>query len=203
MTDDGGRRSEKDSRAESLLADYAAGALSEPFAVLVAAHRQMRGEGRVGAMPLSPIDRSPRLTAAPSNQVWDETGVIMPLALRSYVSRQQETPGTLEWRLFLPGIERCWISRVNGTQAYLLRCRPGSAVPPHTHTGREAALVLQGGFHDARGRYGVGDLAVADHTVAHRPVADREGICIIFVVLEGPVKLTGLVGRLIQRIFRM
>jgi putative transcriptional regulator len=184
-----------------LLADFAAGALSEPLAVLVAAHRQMRDEKRATTIPH--IARSAGASAPASDRPWEQLSSIMPLALRSYISRQQETPGTLEWHGFMPGIERCRISRAGEAEAYLLRCRPGSAFPQHTHMGREAALVLQGGFHDAYGRYGVGDIAVSDRGITHRPVTDRDGICIIFVVLDAPVRLTGFFGRLIQRIFRI
>lgn len=200
VTDDAARAREPNSRAKSLFADYAAGTLSEPFAVLVAAHRQMRGDDRFGAVPTErPISPSSAIESR-DDKSWEHISAIMPLALRAYVSRQQATPGTLEWKAFLPGIERCWLSRSAGGDAYLLRCRGGSAIPQHSHGGREGVLVLQGSFHDTLGRYSVGDLAVADHTIAHRPVADREGICIIFVVLEAPVRLTGLIGRAIQRI---
>ena len=188
--------SDSNALTKSLLADYAAGALSEPFAVLVAAYRQMQGKSPPGAVPLANVERSPRPPASA-----DPIGAIMPLALRSYVARQHGALETLEWRALLPGIERCRISRAGGTEAFLLRCRPGSAIPRHRHVGREAALVLQGGYHDAFGHYGVGDIAVADYTVEHRPVVDRTDACIILVVLEAPVRLTGLLGRLVQRIF--
>jgi len=200
----------------ALLADYAAGALAEPFAVLVAAYRQMQGRGSAPAPLAQPVRA--RASTAPSDhaafdhaasdqssssQIWDQISAIMPLALRSYVARQHGAFETLEWHALLPGIERCWISRADGGDAYLLRCRPGSAILKHSHAGREVALVLQGGFRDVHGRYRAGEIAVADHTVEHRPVADRGEVCIIFVVLDAPIRLTGLLGRLIQRIFRV
>jgi putative transcriptional regulator len=124
--------------------------------------------------------------------------VVMPLALRSYVGRHLGTP---EWRTILPGLERCRISRDGRADASFLRCRPGKAIPAHTHQGLEAVLVLQGGFRDADRHYAPGEIAVADGTIDHRPVADRSGQCIIFVVLEAPIRLTGPFGRLIQRVF--
>jgi putative transcriptional regulator len=124
---------------------------------------------------------------------------LMPLALRAYVSRHI---GAFEWHTLLPGIKQCLIARsVRGGDARFLRCRPRSAIPSHTHEGLEAVLVLQGGFHDAAGHYAVGDIAVADATIDHRPVADHGGDCIIFVVQEAPVRLTGRFGRILQRIF--
>jgi putative transcriptional regulator len=197
-----GARSEVEANrhAKALLAAYAAGALSEPFAVLVASHLQMTavdrvrrayGEGRFESLPLESWPRQ-----APSGL--DEIGALLPLALRHYASRHL---GALEWRTILPGIKRCRIAYGAWGEAIFLRCRPGAAIPWHTHTGLEAVLVLRGGFGDASGHYGVGDISVTDGSVAHRPVADRAGECIIFVVLEAQVRLTGLFSRLVQRLF--
>jgi len=179
---------------QTLLAAYAAGTLSEPFAVLVASHLQMRADSRAYAVSTSNRERWPR---QPLRGV-DQMIAFMPLALRSYVGRHL---GALEWRTILPGLQQCRIARDAHAEASFLRCRPGKAIPAHTHAGREAVLVLQGGFHDANGHYGPGDMAVADGTINHRPVADRTGECIIFVVLEAPVRLTGRFGRLVQRMF--
>jgi putative transcriptional regulator len=122
----------------------------------------------------------------------------MPLALRSYVGCHLGLP---EWRTILPGLEQCRISRDGRADASFLRCRPGKAIPAHTHQGLEAVLVLHGGFRDSDGHYAAGDIAVADGSVDHRPVADRAGECVISLVLEAPVRLTGLFGRLIQHVF--
>jgi putative transcriptional regulator len=179
-----------------LLAAYAAGTLSEPFAVLVASHLQMQADSRPDSAPIARLARPPR---QPMPGV-DQMNLSMPLALRSYVARHLGLP---EWRTILPGIEQCRISRDGRADASFLRCRPGKAIPSHTHQGLEAVLVLHGGFRDSEGHYAVGDIAVADGTIDHRPVADRAGECVIFLVLEAPVRLTGLFGRLAQRIFGM
>jgi putative transcriptional regulator len=51
------------------------------------------------------------------------------------------------------------------------------------------------------GHYRRGDIAIADQEVDHRPVADREEDCICFAVTDAPIRLTGPVGRLLQRLF--
>jgi putative transcriptional regulator len=191
VSDSGPSEAESSRPTETLLAAYAAGTLSEPFAVLVASHLQMRADSRAYAASISDRERQ----AMPGV---DQMIAIMPLALRSYVGRHL---GALEWRTILPGLQRCRIARDARADASFLRCRPGKAIPAHTHAGREAVLVLQGGFHDVDRHYGPGDIAVADGTINHRPVADRAGECIIFVVLEAPVRLTGPFGRHIQRMF--
>jgi putative transcriptional regulator len=194
VSDSGPNEAEAIRPAEALLAAYVAGTLSEPFAVLVASHLQMRAD--------SPAHRAPIFDPAhwrrqPMPGV-EQINAFMPLALRSYVGRHL---GALEWRTILPGLEQCRIAEDARGDASFLRCRPGKAIPAHTHDGREAVLVLQGGFRDQNGHYGPGDIAVADDAIDHRPVADRSVDCIIFLVLEAPVRLTGPFGRLVQRIF--
>jgi putative transcriptional regulator len=193
LRDSGSIRVEAGRRVAALLAAYAAGTLSEPFAVLAAAHLQMKADDRAHAVPIR-IDRR----GAPQMSELDRLSTLMPLALRSYVDRHV---GALKWRTILPGIKECRIARNARGETSFLRCRPGVALPVHTHEGLEATLVLQGAFGDVTGHYALGDIEVADDTVDHRPVADRTAECIVFVVLEAPVKLTGPLGRLIQRIY--
>jgi putative transcriptional regulator len=190
--DGGSSEAERSRPTEMLLAAYAAGTLSEPFAVLVASHLQMMVDN-----PAAPATHQRR----PSRPipVIDELNVFMPLALRSYVGRHLGAP---EWRTLVPGLEECRVFRDARAQASFLRCRPGRAIPAHTHGGLEAVLVLQGGFHDQGGHHGVGEIAVADRTIDHRPVADPAVACVIFVVQEAPVRLTGPLGRVVQRLFR-
>jgi putative transcriptional regulator len=206
VADGGPREAERSRPAERLLAAYAAGTLSEPFAVLFASHLQMTadspapgsdipGSNILGSVSIARHERRP----SRSVPAIDQLNVFMPLALRSYVGRHLGVP---EWRTLAPGLEECRIFRDARSQASFLRCRPGKAIPAHTHGGLEAVLVLQGGFRDQGGHHGVGDIAVADGTVDHRPVADRAVECIIFVVQEAPVRLTGPIGRLVQGLFR-
>ncbi|CDO61256.1 Transcriptional activator chrR [Candidatus Phaeomarinobacter ectocarpi] len=85
-----------------------------------------------------------------------------------------------------------------GIVARLLRIEPGKAVPQHTHEGMEATLVVQGAYSDDAGRFGPGDLELADDAVDHKPIAERGETCICFAVTEAPMKLTGRIGRIFQ-----
>jgi len=62
----------------------------------------------------------------------------------------------------------------------------------------EMTLVLAGGFSDDFGHYRRGDLATADASVAHRPIADLDEECICLVVTDAPLYLTGRVGRVMN-----
>jgi putative transcriptional regulator len=63
---------------------------------------------------------------------------------------------------------------------------PGAARPYPQGHGADAHL--DGAFNDERGRFGPGDISVADETIDHRPVAEKDRPCIAFSVLDAPVK---------------
>ena len=205
---------------DSLLASYAAGTLSEPLAVLVASHLQIKAENRLyleqleaaGGMLLDEIEPVP-LPDRDRRRAWVQSrranlaeqksstakvaDDLLPPALCAYFGR---TLDACRWRMLLPGIKQCRIAKDAAAEVSFLRCRAGKTIPAHTHDGLEAALVLAGGLRDAFGQYARGDIVVADDTVNHQPVIDRDGECIVFLVLEGSVRLTGGFGRLMQRI---
>ena len=86
----------------------------------------------------------------------------------------------------------------DGIVARLLRIEPGKAVPQHTHEGMEATLVVSGAYSDDAGRFGPGDIELADDAVDHKPIAERGETCICFAVTEAPMQLTGRIGRIFQ-----
>jgi putative transcriptional regulator len=77
----------------------------------------------------------------------------------------------------------------------LLRLAPGRGLPMHRHIGSEYTVVLQGGYTDATGNYGVGDFAVGPGPEQHEPIADAGPPCIALIVVEKPIVLTGPFGR--------
>jgi putative transcriptional regulator len=83
-----------------------------------------------------------------------------------------------------------------------MRMRRGEAMPRHTHGGIELVLMLDGGFTDERGSYRRGDVVISDGAVVHRPVADDDADCLCLVVMEGGLKLTGPLGRILNLFFR-
>jgi putative transcriptional regulator len=204
---------------DALLAEYAAGALQGPMSVLVEAHLELsprnlnfvRDLDALGGLLLDEApemalkDRDRRLDAifadnAPPPPVKLRQEVpadpVFPAAIRRFVGRPFSQ---VQWTSRLPGLREVKLDR-NGTEVSLMWLKAGCAVPSHTHTGREAVLVLQGGFSDLYGSYDRGDLAVADEMVDHKPVADENEGCVCFVVQEGHLQLTGLMGRIFQRL---
>jgi putative transcriptional regulator len=88
-----------------------------------------------------------------------------------------------------------------GFRASLFRLLPGMTAPRHTHGGHEYTLVLEGGFADGSEKFDRGDFALVDSTRHHEQVADPEG-CLCLVVLDAPVRLTGLLGALVNPFLR-
>src|SRR4029079_18615389 len=106
----------------------------------------------------------------------------LPSILAAYIGHAFEA---CKWRWLGLGLRRCVLRKDASCEVSFLRCRAGKSLLVHTHNGLEATLVLAGGYSDAFGHYRAGDMAVADEAVEHRPVADRDGECLVFLVLEG------------------
>jgi putative transcriptional regulator len=206
---------------DALLASYASGSLSRPLHAVVASHLALKADNRsfvssmenliaedMAAMPVSAAtkDRDTRLSAIFDNELAaigtadDELGAsFVPAPLMDYIGRPYES---LKWRTVMPGLREVAFENAPGCEASLLWIKAGRAMPSHTHPGVEATLVLKGSFTDATGFYGRGDLAVVDSDIDHKPVAGADEDCICFAVSEGPVKLTGPIARLFQKLIR-
>lgn len=202
---------------DTLMAYYVAGALPEPARVLVASHLEMNSVNRslvadldylageaLELTPPSPIaDRDRRLASifrsAPVNggafaPVSLPQSGSFPRALRDFVGFDV---GDVPWRTVIPGLREYEVGDIDGCEVSLFWIRPGRAIPSHTHKGVELTLILEGAYVDSRGRFGRGDISVADDSVDHRPVAEKSGPCIALSVMDAPIKLTGSLTRLI------
>ena len=129
----------------------------------------------------------------------DVTGAASPIALERFIGMPVDQ---VPWKKVMPGLAEFRLPDTDGAEVSLLRIDGGKAMPVHTHHGSEITLVLQGGFSDGSGHYGVGDIAYADDEVNHRPVADEGEVCICFAVVDAPVRLTGPIGRLMNSFIR-
>lgn len=200
-----------------LMASYASGSLSRALHALVASHLALNPTSRsyvaaleavaadgLDAEPmLSPVgERGKRLAAIfaddlrapPPEPARDQ---MMPAPLAQLVGKSF---GEIRWKTVLPGLREAQLEDRDGTEASLLWIKAGRAMPAHTHHGLEATLVLKGSFGDINGHYERGDLCVADDEIDHKPVAGNREDCICFAVSEGPVKLTGPVARLFNKL---
>jgi putative transcriptional regulator len=213
-------RHERPKALEAALKGYAAGSLPRALHALVGAHLELSCENRdfvaalegslaskdlMGAAPCEMRAGSARLAAIleqeplarekccrDSNPGW-------PRALRHYMG---EEPEKLPFRTLLPGISECRLSGDENAEALLYKVRGGKTIPEHVHMGEEFTLVLSGALLDRGQRYCPGDVNIGDDSVQHAPVAAPGQECICFVVLTGPLRLTGTIGRLFNRFMK-
>jgi putative transcriptional regulator len=204
---------------DALLAAYCAGSLEPALHALVASH-----------LALNPVNRSfvaalEELAAGRFNDGEAAPLAADPIRLEAILSAEQQTPGEeppppdpifpaplqrylgarfegVRWRRLLPGVREHRIERSGRGASSLLWIKRGRGVPSHTHEGSEVTLVLKGAFTDATGRYRRGDLVIADADLDHRPIGEGDEDCICFTVADAPLRLTGPLGRVIDRFFR-
>jgi len=205
---------------EDMLWEYVTGTMREPVAVVTATHLALcpicRGEVHrletiAGSLfeSVDPEDVESDLldrtigrletnqdavgAAETVDQPADPT---VPRPLRDYLPGPLDT---LHWDARRHGPARVrLLPEAEGFDVRLLKIEAGAAMPRHGHAGHEFTLVLNGGFSDASGRYGRGDLAIADPSVDHAPIADGDEDCICLAVTDAPLRLTGRFGRLLN-----
>ncbi len=210
---------------DTLLAAYAARALTAPLDALVESHLEMKPDNRgyiaaleaaagafltdIHPVPLTGRDR--RLVnifamhdgedhACPPSAA-DPPGAArpgLPSGLRRFVGCELSQ---LPWRTVTSGVEQAIVAEGAFGAASFLRCRPGKRLRMHGHTGPAAILVITGALADQQGRYEAGDVAVADGSCIHQPVVDSEGELICFMVSEDKVQTHGPIARMLEQIF--
>ena len=205
---------------ESLLIDYANGTLPLALEVLVETHISMNpasaksirmllqiggalmensdpvslSEGSFEKL-MAEIDKADNFDEETHLFVSNDNN-LLPLPLRDFI---QDVDSPRSWKRIGIGLfEQALDFGDNFGSAKLYRIAPGSSVPSHSHDGNEVTLVLSGGFTDEYGTYGPGDISIQETGAVHKPVADDDGECIVLAVNEGPIVLTGPVGRLLN-----
>lgn len=202
---------------DALMAAYAAGSLPRPFALVVAAHISLCPDCRAGfeahqiagGEVLETIGAAP-LSAGLKASLLDRLDAPAPAEPR--FPRSGAYPGPVmealggkppKWRSLGLGVRQSILAADRSGSVRLIYIPPGQAVPDHGHNGLELTLVLQGSFSDATGRFGTGDLEVADSALAHTPVADPGPPCICLAATDAPLRFTTLIPRLLQPLFRI
>jgi putative transcriptional regulator len=197
-----------------MLAGYAAGTLPRALHALVGAHLELSpaNRGFVSRLEESltqeafvaqsrPVrQRDARLEAIFGSEAAtprpEIRAGVMPRPLVHLLGQSVEA---LPFRSVLPGVKEFRFETHDDTRAVLYRIRAGRKLPQHSHEGAEVTLVLQGGFTDETGHYRRGDMVIADEHLDHVPVADADEECICFAVMDAPLRLTGPIGRLVNR----
>ncbi|MTJ80003.1 MAG: anti-sigma factor [Telmatospirillum sp.] len=201
---------------DEMLMAYGTGSLDEASSLLIATHltlcRRCRIEvERIEAMggglldSLAPESLSEgalarvmtRLDGPPARSRPPQTAAVagMPAPLWPYIAGGVDA---LPWRRVGPGIQQVFVASGPIARARMLRVAPGVVIPQHGHAAGEMTMVLRGGFADAGQTFEIGDIEVAGPETIHRPASDPEEGCLCLAVTDGPLRLTGLLGRLLN-----
>lgn len=206
---------------QDLVRAYVAGTLSHGYSMVVAAHVSMCDDCRallaaeeMAAGAVLELQQ-PEASAAPTDlrdRVLSMLDGPEPGDDSAPAPRMGVYPGPVakalngaepRWRSLGAGIRQAVLHAGTEGSVRLLWIPPGRAVPDHGHKGLELTMVLQGSFHDETGRFGVGDVEVADDELRHTPVADAGEVCICLAATDAPLKFQSLVPRLLQPLFRI
>ncbi len=206
---------------DALMAEYVAGTLPAPIQVLLASHLEMNRsntewvanlEALAGLelAEIDPVELSDReamlahiLASQSDPETPRQTDVQndTPEALQHFIGT---TIADIPWkRNRFAKIDEVQLGKFDGCKATLFRLQAGQGVPHHTHHGTEITLVLKGAFSDGTGHFKRGQISIADGSVDHRPVADKDQDCICFAVTDAPLRLTGPLGRFIAPFIRV
>lgn len=206
---------------DEMLAAYAAGRLPATFEMVVAAHVSMCDACRAalethetlgGALmeetPGEAVDGSllertlAMLDEAPAPHA----------ASRAAPKRFGIYPGPVaealkhappRWRAAGGGVKQQILVEDGKSSVRLLYIPGGMAVPDHGHHGTELTMVLQGAFHDETGRFGPGDVEIADESLEHTPIADEGMDCICLAATDARLRFLSLLPRLAQPFLRI
>lgn len=200
---------------DATLMAYAAGTLPEAFSLMVAAHVSLCDtcraatesydavggsllEGETSEMSagsleavLSGLDDMP-LEPKPAPRAKGA----LPAPLQDYVGGDLES---IRWRPVGMGVKQAILPTSGTATARLLFIPAGTAMPDHSHSGKEMTMVLQGAFSDDGETFARGDVEIADEDVQHVPVADMREDCICLAVTDAPLKFQGWLPRIVQK----
>ncbi|WP_286239145.1 ChrR family anti-sigma-E factor [Neptuniibacter halophilus] len=208
---------------EATLVSYAAGAISQSMALVVASHislcpscRQRVAQAEsIGGLLLDQMQQA-EIRSDAMEQALAALDGVMPesVSAREPISTVRREPGLpaplfeqlgcnldqVNWKRLVPGVYYhdlpCKSER--GGVSRLMRIAPGKGMLPHTHDGNELTLVLQGSFCDEVGRFSAGDVADLDSEIEHQPLVDSDEDCICLIATDAPLKFSTLLGRVVQ-----
>lgn len=202
---------------DAMLAAYAAGNLPHHFAVAVASHVSLCAHCRAAleahqAMGGALLEASESVAVSGSMKADLLAQLDAPAPPEPDYTRRGIYPGPVvaalkgqdpKWKTLGMGVRQSILSQDRNGSVRLLYIPGGQAVPDHGHNGLEMTLVLQGSFSDDTGRFGVGDIEIANQDLEHTPIADPGDACICLAATDAPLRFNAFIPRLLQPLFRI
>jgi putative transcriptional regulator len=206
---------------ETTLLEYFAGTLDAGRRVVVATHLEMCASCRrllagleaaagihLDALPPVPLADGALERVASRLEQSAATRPAEPSVTRQDLPVHVHALASCElgpWRWIGPGVywRSVALREPTATRVFLLKAAAGTQLPQHAHEGTELTVILKGAFRHEGGRFGPGDCDDADDSVEHSPVVEDGEECICLVAMEGNIRLSSFLGRLIQPLVRL
>lgn len=203
---------------DTTLAAFAAGTLDEGRSLVVATHLALCGHcrGFVAALEeiggemldrIEPVAMASDAAARTLDRLASPAPDAKPSAAPVWSAERDELLGYRlgPWRWISPGLHYrpVDVPATSESRVFMLKAAPGMTLPAHKHTGTELTCVLAGAFIHEGGRYGAGDCDDADQDDNHSPVIDDGETCVCLVAMQGQIRFTGLLGRMMQPFIRV
>ncbi len=204
------------------LADYAAGALEEARAVVIATHltlcdeckvavRDLETLGGVALETIEPAEMSENALSDFWSRLGEEHDEKLPTSMRpandfDITAAQplqrylKDGIETIEWKPLAPGVSH-HLLKAEGYRSgalRLLKIAPGTRIPKHSHKDSEFTLILKGSYKDRLGVFKTGDFADLDPDITHEPEAIGEEDCICLIATNAPLEFKTIIGKVIQ-----
>ena len=198
---------------------FSAGALDEPYAVVVSTHvamceacrEQVRRTDLIGGALLAgePVAAMSdgalaRLTARLGDEVIERPAPAVPSDVPAPIARYlPEGLDGIRWRFSGPGVACADLpssAKAKG-RLMLLKVAAGRKVPEHSHGGQELTLILRGAYRDRFGVFAEGDIADHDEDVEHQPIAEMGEDCICLVAVDARLSFRSRIVRALQPFF--
>lgn len=199
------------------LTEYAAGSLEWPFSLAVGVHlhychacrqavQQLDAVGGALLEELPPMAVSADLKArvfamlddVPREKPQPKSPDI-PALLKRWVPQDY---ADLRWRRVLPVLHEVMLDKSPLGKVALHRIAPGGKITQHSHTGQEITVVLAGHFSDELGMYQDGDFILRSGEHQHSPRALQNEECICLTIVQGGLKVSGLLGIIVNPFLR-
>lgn len=203
---------------DEILAEYASGAATPGVALLIASHLTQAPESRRRVEALEAIGGAVLSHEEPAEMSSGALDAVMAMldatpekvsAADAGAPRGGPLPAPvldeiglgfdeIPWKFQLPGVSAYDLEGFAGERVRLLRAKPGSTVPQHTHEGTEMTLVFQGCLSDGGVDFRQGDVAVNDEDDDHCPRITGDDICYCLIVQQGDLRFTGRFSRVLN-----
>lgn len=207
----------------NILAEYAAGTLGFAQSIAVSAHLHFCSQCRHQVHSLEQLGGALFQEEPPSNH-YDVSDAVFEQVMQTIDSdsatparRKQDSPPpslselppivanlvgsakALTWKSLSRSLQIATIKTgQHQCEVSLHKISAGGKVMSHDHRGMEYTLVLKGSFSDEDGVYQVGDFLLRQPGEEHTPAAASNRDCICLTVVEGPVRFTGWLSRLLN-----